>query len=208
MKIIGITGGVGAGKSTVLDIIGDSCNCCIIIADKAAHEVERKGQKCYEELVELLGDDILGTDGEIDKKAMAARIFDKDNRELLERVNAIVHPRVKEYILGIIDEHRAEGDVDWLFIEAALLIEDGYKDICDELWYVYADEEVRADRLRASRGYSDEKIRDIMASQKDDAEFRAACDRVIVNNGDMDATTRSVKRLLRQDVSSECVCKF
>ncbi|MCR5602419.1 MAG: dephospho-CoA kinase [Lachnospiraceae bacterium] len=197
MKIIGITGGVGAGKSTVLDIIKDNCNCFIIIADEAAHEVERKGRKCYVELVELLGRDILGTDGEIDKKAMAARIFDKDNKKLLQQVNEIVHPRVKEYILGLIEEHRIKGDVDWLFIEAALLIEDGYKEICDELWYIYADEEVRAARLKASRGYSDEKIRDIMKSQNDDAVFRANCDHVIENNGDLEITKRRIGELIK-----------
>lgn len=196
MKVIGITGGVGAGKSTVLEVIGDSCSCCIIIADKAAHEVEKKGQKCYRELVDLLGDDILAPDGEIDKKAMAARIFDKDNRELLNRVNDIVHPRVKEYILGLIEEHRAKGDVDWLFIEAALLIEDGYKDICDELWYICADEEVRTERLKADRGYSDEKIRDIIANQNDDAVFRANCDRVIENNGNIEELRETVMTVL------------
>ena len=199
MKIIGITGGVGAGKSTVLDIIRNNCSCFVIIADKAAHEVEKKGQKCHEELVELLGGDILGADGEIDKKAMAARIFDKGNRELLRQVNEIVHPRVKEYILNLIEEHRKMGDVDWLFIEAALLIEDGYKEICDELWYIYADEEIRASRLKASRGYSDEKIRDIMQSQNDDAVFRANCDYVIENNGDLEITRKQIIEKISED---------
>jgi dephospho-CoA kinase len=196
MKVIGITGGVGAGKSTVLDIIRDCCDCFILIADKAAHEVERKGQPCHDELVSLLGSGILADDGEIDKKRMAAAIFGGDDRDILDKVNAIVHPRVKEYILRLIDEQRSLGEADYFFIEAALLIEDGYKSICDELWYVYADEEVRAERLRNTRGYSDGKIRDIMKNQNTDRAFRGSCDRIIENNGDLDRTRKQITELL------------
>lgn len=196
MKVIGITGGVGAGKTTVLEIIGDCCKCFILIADKAAHEVERKGRPCYDELAELLGNGILADDGEIDKKKMAAAIFGGDDRGLLDKVNAIVHPRVKEYVLSLIDEQRSRGEADYFFIEAALLIEDGYKSICDELWYVYADEEVRAERLRSTRGYSDNKIRDIMKNQNADEVFRSNCDRIIVNNGDIDRTRKQIKEIL------------
>ena len=196
MKVIGITGGVGAGKSTVLEIIRNNCSCYILIADEAAHEVKKKGRQCYYELIELLGEDVLEKDGEIDKKKMASRIFAPDSGELLNAVNAIVHPRVKEYILEKIDEHRRKRDIDYFFIEAALLIEDGYKAICDELWYIYAREEVRAARLKESRGYSDSKIRDIMRSQNDDTTFRKNCDHVIENDGDIEKTTEEVIRLL------------
>ena len=196
MKVIGITGGVGAGKSTVLDMIRENCRCFILIADEAAHEVERRGQACYDELVGLLGEDILAPDGEIDKKKMAQKIFAAGNKELLRGVNAIVHPRVKEYILGLIEEYRIRGNVDFFFIEAALLIEDGYRAICDELWYVYAPKEVRAGRLKTSRGYTDEKIEDIMSSQNDDETFRKFCDHVIENGGDMEETGEQIKVLL------------
>lgn len=196
MKVIGITGGVGAGKSTVLNMIRRSCRCFILIADEAAHEVERRGQACYEELVGLLGEDILGEDGEIDKKKMARKIFAAGNEELLRGVNAIVHPRVKEYILELIEKYRISKDVDYFFIEAALLIEDGYKAICDELWYVYAPEEVRAERLKESRGYTDDKIEEIMNSQNDDETFRRYCDHVIENIGDIKRTKEQIEELL------------
>lgn len=197
MKVIGITGGVGAGKSTVLEIIRDNCSCFILMADEAAHEVEKKGQRCYDELVELLGSNILAPDGEIDKKKMAEKIFSADNRGLLGKVNAIVHPKVKEYILGLIDEHRKREDVDFFFIEAALLIEDGYKAICDELWYIYASREVRAKRLKSTRGYSDAKIESIMSSQSDEETFRRYCDHVIENN-DLAEVKKVVTALLKQ----------
>lgn len=196
MKVIGITGGVGAGKSMVLNLIKERCSCFILMADEAAHEVEKKGQVCYEELVDLLGREVLSDDGEIDKGRMARLIFAPGNEELLKKVNGLIHPRVKEYILKSIDEHRAAGDVDYFFVEAALLIEDGYREICDELWYVYADEKVRAQRLKSTRGYSDERIRGIMDKQNNDAVFRKYCDRVIENNDDMEATVKRVNMLL------------
>lgn len=196
MKVIGITGGVGAGKSTVLNLIKERCSCFILMADEAAHEVEKKGQVCYEELVDLLGREVLSDDGEIDKGRMARLIFAPGNEELLKKVNGLIHPRVKEYILKSIDEHRAAGDVDYFFVEAALLIEDGYREICDELWYVYADEKVRAQRLKRTRGYSDERIRGIMDKQNNDAIFRKYCDRVIENNDDMEATVKRINMLL------------
>ena len=68
MKVIGVTGGVGAGKSTVLNYIQESCNCRIIFSDQVANDIKLKGQSCYEPIVELLSDEILGEDGEIDKK--------------------------------------------------------------------------------------------------------------------------------------------
>ncbi len=196
MKVIGITGGVGAGKSTVLNLIKERCSCFILMADEAAHEVKKRGQVCYEELVDLLGREVLADDGEIDKGRMARIIFEPGNEGLLKKVNGIIHPRVKEYILKSIDDHRAAGDADYYFIEAALLIEDGYREICDELWYVYADEKVRADRLRRTRGYSDERIRGIMDKQNDDALFRKYCDHVIENNNDIEATGKQIDMLL------------
>ena len=196
MKVIGITGGVGAGKSTVLDIIKKKCNCHILLADLAAHEVKKKGQVCYDELVDLLGDKVLMPDGEIDKSAMAQMIFSDNSDELLKKVNAIIHPRVKEYIINTIEEYRTAGLVDYFFVEAALLIEEGYRDICDELWYIYADDHVRAERLRQSRNYTDEKIGSIMKAQNDDATFRRCCDRIIENNGDLEETEKQIESIL------------
>ena len=196
MKVIGITGGIGAGKTTVLELIRNSCRCFIILADQAAHEVKMKGRQCYYELIELLGEDILGPDGEINKAKMAEKIFSGDNGDLIKKVNEIIHPRVKEYILDLLNEHRKKSDVDYFFIEAALLIEDGYKSICDELWYIYADEDIRVKRLKASRGYSDEKIRNIMAEQNSDKIFRECCDHVIENNGDLELTRRQIEMII------------
>ena len=181
MKVIGITGGVGAGKTAILSYIREQYNCRIILADEAAHRVKEPGQVCYDRLVALLSDEILNEDGTIHKQKMSNIIFDSPG--LLKEVNAIIHPAVKEFILTAIEEERKKLRHDFLFIEAALLIEDGYLEIVAEMWYIYAREEVRRRRLRESRGYSDEKINAIMTKQLSEEEFRKHC-KVVIDNSD------------------------
>lgn len=196
MKLIGITGGVGAGKSQLLSYIEENCNCRILLADQAAHIVKEPGQPCYARLVELLGADILQEDGFIDKQKMAAAIFSEE--ELLLKVNGIIHPAVKEYILLEIQKEREAGKKDAFFVEAALLIEDGYERILDELWYIYADQEVRKARLKASRGYSDEKAEQIIGSQLSDEEFRKHCKVVIDNSRSLSDTYLQIDERLKE----------
>ncbi len=203
MRFIGITGGVGSGKSEILGYIGKNYKCEIYLADEAAHLVKQPGTKAYETLLALLGRDIAGADGQIDKGVMADRIF--ADPDLLEQVNGIIHPAVKEFLLEKLDAARKAGQTEFFFVEAALLIEGGYLALVDEMWYIYADEQVRRERLRASRGYSQEKIARIMASQLTEAQFRESCDFVIDNSGDFAGTCRQIdarllmcKEVLRQ----------
>ncbi len=193
MKVIGITGGVGSGKSEVIRLLGEICNCCIIKADDLARSLEAKGEVCYEPLVRLLGKEVLDDDGEINAKKMAASIFADGREDTLSKVNAIVHPAVKQRILSMIDDAKRSKKYDFFFIEAALLIEDGYEAIADELWYIYADEKVRRQRLKDSRGYSDEKITGIMESQSSDETFRKYCKVVIDNSGDIERTKEQLR---------------
>ena len=197
MKIIGITGGVGAGKSEVLKMIAELCSCRIIIADEAAHQLEEPGEACYQPLLDLLGAEILNPDQTINKQKMAAKIFEEDGEERLKAVNQIIHPAVKQYITAEIEKERTLGQVDYFWIEAALLIEDGYTAICDELWYIYAKREIREQRLKESRGYSDEKIAGIMKAQSDEETFRKHCRVIIDNSGDMEQTRRQLRKLLQ-----------
>lgn len=196
MKVIGITGGVGSGKTALLNYIRENYNCEVIFADEAAHRVEEPGQKCYEKLVDLLTPCILNSDGTIDRKKMAEAIF--KNEGLLEEVNRIVHPAVKQYILEEIATQKKLQKLDFLFIEAALLIEDGYLNIVDELWYIYANEEVRRVRLKDSRNYSDEKINAIMEAQLSEQEFRNACSVVIDNSGSLEDSFQQIDRKVRE----------
>lgn len=195
MRLIGVTGGVGAGKSQILSYIKKHYKCRIYLADEVAHLVKEKGEWCYYKLVELLGEEVLEPKtGQIDKKKMAAMIF--EDEELLEKVNSIVHPGVRVYLEERIREAREEKDVELMFIEAALLIEAGYKEVVDEMWYIYADADVRRERLKKNRGYSDEKITQIMEAQLSEEEFRTSCDFVIDNSGTLRNSYKQIKNKL------------
>ena len=141
MKVIGITGGIGAGKSELLSYISAHYRCRIILSDQVANEVKEKGTACYDAIVELLGKSVLEPDGEISRNRMAARIF--ADKALLTKVNAILHPAVNTFIMDTIEEEREKKEMDYLFIEAALLIESGYEHVVDQMWYIYAPDEIR-----------------------------------------------------------------
>lgn len=194
MMIIGITGGVGAGKSSVLQYMEEQYRCKIVLADVIGNRVKLPGEICYNNLVELLGRDILDSKGYIDKARMAEAIFSDD--ELLAKVNAIIHPAVKDCILAEIEKAKEEKKYDFFFIEAALLIECGYAAHVDEMWYIYASDEVRRKRLKESRGYSDEKVTAIMNGQLKEEEFRRNCQAVIDNSGDLEETKKQIDKLL------------
>lgn len=198
MKVIGITGGVGAGKSEILNYLKEHTNCRIIMADKVAHELERRGNVCYDKIVALLGHEILAENSEIDKGKMAGRIF--ADEALLKQVNEIVHPAVKTYITAAIDEERKACRYAYLFIEAALLIEDGYDSIVDEMWYIHTDDDVRRDRLRTSRGYTDEKIDNIMRGQLSKEEFYGHCSVVIDNSKALTDAYRQIDMKLGEEL--------
>ena len=194
MRLIGITGGVGAGKSEILRFIDRHYCCKIYLADEVAHKLQQPGGACYERLKVLLGEGVLTPDGSIDKGKMAARIFlDKD---VLLKVNAIVHPAVREFLEAAVKEAAEDGKTELFFIEAALLIENGYKDFVDEMWYIYAGDKVRRERLKSSRGYDDEKISRIMESQLTEDKFREGSDFILDNSGDLSEAYSLIKKRL------------
>lgn len=206
MKIIGVTGGVGAGKSEILHYIETHYNARVLLADEAAHAIEAPGGAIYEPLIQLLdrypvpvtdgaeAAPITLPDGRINKPEMARRIFSVP--ELLDQVNQLVHPAVKTYILDESAREKKAGRLDFFIVEAALLIEAGYKEHLDELWYIYCDEKERRRRLRESRGYSDEKIDNILRSQLSEKEFRDNADVVIDNSGTIEAACAQVDAAL------------
>lgn len=194
MKVIGITGGVGCGKSAMLHAIAKEYSCKMLLADDIANFLKEPGQSCYAPLVAILGKQILDETGYIDKKKMSDLIF--GNEALLEIVNEIVHPAVKAHIWQCIDKEREKKEADFVFVEAALFIEAGYRDMVDCLWYIYADEEVRVERLKAGRGYTLDKIYSIMDKQLKEEVFREACDVIIDNSGSLEETMKQVKRNL------------
>ena len=196
MKIIGITGGVGCGKSEIIRYIMKNYRCFVIFADDVAKQLQQKGNLCYDKIVNLLGDSILQVDGEIDKTKMAAKIF--ADEELLLKVNGIIHPAVYDYVEEKIAECRNKQEIDFFIIEAALLIECGYGKIVDEMWYVYTQDEIRRQRLKLSRGYSDEKISQIFSSQLSYDEFKKASTFMLDNNGTVENTQKQIDNKLEE----------
>ncbi len=196
MRIIGITGGVGAGKSEILSYIRQHYACKIYLADEVAHKIKEKGKPCYEQLVQLLGRGILADDGQIDKGKMAEVIF--ADGEILQRVNEIIHPQVKQYLLERMKEAEKDSCVELFFIEAALLIEAGYQSIVEELWYIHADKEVRRMRLQQNRGYSPEKTERIMNRQLSEELFYKNCNFVIDNSGKIEDSYKQIREKLKE----------
>lgn len=194
MRTIGITGGIGSGKTELLAYIRKHYCCRIIGADAAAHKLEEPGAPCHLQLTKLLGREILKEDGRICKKTMAERIFADET--LLKQVNAIMHPAVKTYILEELEKERKAGKYDFFFVEAALLIEEQYGTILDELWYIHTEESVRRERLRQSRGYSEDKITQIMKGQLPEQHFFRTCDTVIDNSESLESAYRQIDEKL------------
>lgn len=194
MKVIGITGGVGAGKSAILQYLKEKHGARVIEADKVGHFLMEPNGACYDKIVEIFGGGILNQDQTIHRGKLGKIVF--ADSELLGTLNKIIHPEVKSYIISEISKERAGNHRKLFVVEAALLIEDHYDVICDELWYIHTDEAVRSARLKESRGYDDKKIADIMANQKSPDEFRAACQAVIDNSGDLINTYEQIDRQL------------
>lgn len=195
MKFIGITGGVGAGKSAILDYLKNKPDTKVMLADEIAHELMVPGTQCYDRLKAEFGtEDIYQKDGFFDRIKLAQVIFSDDEKR--KKLNGIVHPAVRKYVIGQAAYERKEGRIKLLVLEAALLIEEHYDEICDELWYIYTSEENRRIRLKKQRNYSDEKINEIFNSQLTDEKFRKACRVVIDNNGTIEAAAAQIEAAL------------
>ena len=193
MKVLGITGGVGSGKSEVLNYLREAYGAVVCQMDETAKRLQEKGTGCFRKIAETFGPEIIGADGELDRKKLGARVF--SDPEQLRLLNSIVHPEVLRSVSADIRKHTEEGTP--LYVVEAALLPDVGGELCDEIWYIYVSEEVRRERLKASRHYSDEKITDMIASQPSEETFRRACTAVIDNSGTFENTERQIGERLR-----------
>lgn len=187
--ILGITGGVGAGKSRILDILREDYGFHVIQADQVAKDMMRPGMVCYDAVVGYLGPCVVSADKSLDRAAMADLIFQDQVKR--KRVDELTHPLV---LKAIWEEAMAakEGRV---VIEAAVPSKE-FRDKCREMWYVYTSREKRIKRLGLNRGYTEEKSLSIMENQAGDDVFRVLCDAVIDNNGSLEETKAQIRTLL------------
>ena len=195
MKIIGITGGVGAGKSTVLDYLREQFHAYVIQADQVGHQVMEPGEICYSQVIALFGEHILKKDKTIDRKAVSDVVFGSEI--MRQSLDAIIHPVVRQYILNQIEQQREAG-CSLVVVEAALLLEEKYDAFCDQVWYVHTDQEIRIERLMKSRGYTREKALSIIKRQASEAFFRQNTDCVITNNGLPEETWRQIEEGIKK----------
>ena len=211
MRVIGVTGGVGAGKSTVLEYLEKAYHAEVIQADQVGHEVMEPGQAAYDEILNVFGSEVRAEDGRIDRKILGDVVF--AGEEMRRKLNAIVHPAVKQEILRRIAQAQAEKK-DCVVVEAALFLEEKYDAFCDETWYIFLEEKYdafcdetwyiytaenrRRSRLKASRWYTDERIDRIFGSQKTHEEFLKRCGCVIDNNGAQEDTCRQIDKRMKR----------
>ena len=193
MKIIGITGGVGAGKTQILEYMNSKYGATICQTDAVGKKLQKKGTKCFEDIVECFGTKILDEKGELDREKLAAIVFTDNDK--LAKLNAIVHPAVWEEVEKKVAKEKRK-NTNLFIIESALLIETNYDKMCDEVWYVYVDAVTRKKRLVYARGYDPRKVDDIIAAQLPKDEFMKHCDRVIDNSNIFEETQMQLDSIM------------
>jgi dephospho-CoA kinase len=180
--MVGLTGGIGSGKSTVAELLAER-GAHVIDADRVAHEVYAPGTLGFERIRERFGDAVVGSDGVIDRAALGALVF-RDPKALAD-LNGIVHPLVRaEVAMRVADIVADEPDA-VIVIEAALMTETGWSGGAGRLWAVIAHPEVVRHRLVALRGMDPAEVQRRMAAQADNATRRRSATRVIENNGSL-----------------------
>lgn len=196
MKVIGITGGIGSGKSLVADILVKDYGAYYINTDRIAYEQMLPDGISYQGVVDFFGKVILNEDGTINRSKLAKIVF--NDKEKLLKLNSLTHPNVLIDVLKEIDKKRDERKVPYCIIETALMIESGYDSVCDEVWYVHSPEDIRRERLKKNRGYTDEKIDAIFASQSKEEAFFKKFKKVIYNSDDLEAIKKQIDILLNE----------
>lgn len=196
MRIIGITGGVGAGKTMVLNLLEELCNCKIIMADDTAKKLMNFDGVLGRAAIELFGKEAFLPDKSLNTSHISAIMY--NNSEIKNKWTGIVHPAVNQEIYNEINNARLDQRYDFVFVEAALLIENKYDRICDEIWYIYTDMEERIKRLEFGRGYTREKSLSIIKCQMSHEEFVQKCSFVIDNGVDIEFTKKQLENKLEE----------
>ncbi|MFQ6931724.1 dephospho-CoA kinase [Eubacterium sp.] len=192
--IIGVMGGVGSGKSTVLNYLENNYEANIIEADKVAKEVMLPGNDVYNEIVKTFPEVIV--DNKIDSKKLAEIVF--NDKEQLEKLNSITHPGAVKEIISRIKSSKNR----IIVVESAILLGSGVEQYCDELWFVFCNRDTRIKRLIQTRGYSKEKCISVIESQPADEEYNKGADEFIDNSYSEENTREQIDLILN---TSACI---
>ncbi len=191
MFVIGLTGGIGAGKSEVARTLQD-LGAVLINADAIGHETYRPGTQGWREVVEAFGEQVLQPSGLIDRKRLGSIVF--NDPQAMARLNAIVHPKMRQAMERRLQELEQSG-TQVAVLEAAILIEAGWTSLVDEVWSVEAPEPVVAERLARRNGLTREEVRRRIAAQISAAERASKAQVVIENSGTVEELRAKVRRL-------------
>lgn len=197
MIIIGLTGGMGSGKSTVSAYLAENTGIPVIDADKIAHDITEPGQPTLTRLEEAFGSGIIRADGTLDRKKLAGIVFpSQEKKELLDR---ITHGAIREQINREIEAADRE-QKPAVILDVPLLMETGMDAQCDAVWVVTADMKVRIDRISARDNIGEKEINARIARQMSDGERFSRADEIIDNSGDKETLYREIKRLVQKYV--------
>jgi dephospho-CoA kinase len=189
--VIGLTGGIGSGKSTISSYL-EEFGAGVIDADKVGHEVLKNGTPAWKDVIGQFGGGVLGADGEIDRKALGQVVF--GNAEARQRLNNIMWSRIWELITARVDEFRGRG-IPVVVVEAFGLIEAGWDRLVDRVWVVVVSEKSVIERLKKQRQMSEAEILSRMKSQLPTEERIRHADAVIQNEGDPQVVKARVKEM-------------
>ena len=191
MIVIGLTGGIGTGKSEVTRIFQE-LGAVLINADQIGHQAYTPHSEIWQEVVKAFGEEILQPGGEIDRKKLGSIVFADPDQ--LTRLNQIMHPRMARMVAQQIQELREQGE-DVVVVEAALLFEAGWDSLVDEVWSTESPEESIIKRLQSRSGLSQEEAKKRIDSQMS-AEERTSRSQVVVDNsGDLVELERVVRSI-------------
>jgi len=187
--VIGLTGGLGTGKTTVAEMLREK-GAVVINADQLGHQVYEPGRPAYREIIEAFGPQVVGEDGAIDRRRLAQVVF--ADPQALARLNRITHPRIREAIRERLAQLARDG-AQVVVLEAALLLEAGWDDLVDEVWVTMAPPEVAAQRAAARSGLPLEEAMARIRAQMDNEE-RARRAQVVIDTGrPLEETRRQVE---------------
>jgi dephospho-CoA kinase len=195
MFVLGITGGIGCGKSTVAHICREA-GLPVVDADELAHVVTGKDGAAIPELIEQFGPSIIDENGALNRKKMADRVF--RDRKNLDQLSVIVHRHVLETMRQRV-EALEEKNKRAVVLDVPIPVKHGFLDLCDQVWVVWTREDLRIERL-AARGMTEEEARRRMAMQMSEEEYSARADHVIQNNNSLDDLRQTVMALLKQEL--------
>ncbi|MBR0377315.1 MAG: dephospho-CoA kinase [Lachnospiraceae bacterium] len=195
MFVLGITGGIGSGKSEVTGYFRDYLDASVCLADGIGAKLQAKDGPAYAPIVSAFGKDILCENGCLDRKKLASVVF--NDAEQLKILDDIVHPLVENYIQNEMARSRTEGKKIFV-VESAILIEVGYKQFCDEVWFVKAPKRIRIKRLKETRDMTESQALAVMSRQLSDEEYEKKCDYTIKNNADLETLFKRIEKRLRE----------